>query len=160
MLFKSRITEEDLTIMTKLAQGHFEKVIIILKQLPRSMLLVFRFREFLSDSSSTYVPLEKRWNAVYFKNFHSRPIGNQFWTFFCSAIAGIHGHSHEFQSVDGGKLPTDSLVPSHGFQSVDGGKLPADSSPKDMDKLTSKLKTLHELDAITAERAKRTVSVS
>ena len=33
-------------------------------------------------------------------------------------------------------------------------------APKDMDKLTSKLKTLHELDAITAERAKRTVSVS
>ena len=42
MLFTSRVTEEDLTIMTKLAQGHFEKVIIILKQLPRSMLLVFR----------------------------------------------------------------------------------------------------------------------
>ena len=33
-------------------------------------------------------------------------------------------------------------------------------APKDMDKLTSKLKTLHELDAIAAERAKRTVSVS
>ena len=27
-----------------------------------------RFREFLSDSSSTYVRLEKRWNAVYFKS--------------------------------------------------------------------------------------------
>ena len=33
-------------------------------------------------------------------------------------------------------------------------------APKDMDKLTSKLKTLHELDAIAAERAKRTVSIS
>ena len=31
---------------------------------------------------------------------------------------------------------------------------------KDMDKLTSKLKTLHESDAIAAERAKRTVWVS
>ena len=27
-----------------------------------------RFREFLSDSSSTYVRLEKRWNAVYFNS--------------------------------------------------------------------------------------------
>ena len=42
MLFTSRVTDDDLEIMTKLAQGHFEKVIIILKQLPRSMLLVFR----------------------------------------------------------------------------------------------------------------------
>lgn len=42
MLFTSRVTDEDLEIMTKLAQGHFEKVIIILRQLPRSMLLVFR----------------------------------------------------------------------------------------------------------------------
>ena len=42
MLFTTRVTEEDMTIMTKLAQGHFEKVIIILRQLPRSMLLVFR----------------------------------------------------------------------------------------------------------------------
>ena len=33
-------------------------------------------------------------------------------------------------------------------------------APKDVDKLTSKLKTLHELDAIAAERAERTVSVS
>ena len=33
-------------------------------------------------------------------------------------------------------------------------------APNDMDKLTSKLKTLHELDAIAAERAKRTVLVS
>ena len=33
-------------------------------------------------------------------------------------------------------------------------------APKDMDKLTSKLKTLHELDAIAAEQAKRTVSIS
>ena len=33
-------------------------------------------------------------------------------------------------------------------------------TPNDIDKLTSKLKTLHELDAITAERAKRTVLVS
>ena len=40
MLFTLRVTEEDLTITTKLAEGHFEKV-IILKQLPRSMLLVF-----------------------------------------------------------------------------------------------------------------------
>ena len=29
-----------------------------------------------------------------------------------------------------------------------------------MDKLTSKFKTLHELDAIAAERAKRTVLIS
>ena len=42
MLFTLRVTEEDLTITTKLAEGHFEKV-IILKQLPRSMLLVFRY---------------------------------------------------------------------------------------------------------------------
>lgn len=42
MLFTTRVTEEDLAIMTKLAQGHFYKVITILKQLPRSMLLVFR----------------------------------------------------------------------------------------------------------------------
>ena len=33
-------------------------------------------------------------------------------------------------------------------------------APKDMDELTSKLKTLHELDAIAAERAKRMVSFS
>ena len=33
-------------------------------------------------------------------------------------------------------------------------------APKDMDKLTSKLKTLHELDAIVAQRTKRTVLVS
>ena len=33
-------------------------------------------------------------------------------------------------------------------------------APKDMDKLTSKLKTLHELDAIAAEQAKRMVSFS
>ena len=32
-------------------------------------------------------------------------------------------------------------------------------APKDMDKFTSKLKTLHELDAIATERAKRTVLV-
>ena len=31
---------------------------------------------------------------------------------------------------------------------------------KDVDKLKSKFRTLHELDAIAAERAKRTVSVS
>ena len=43
MLFTTRVTEEDLAIMTKLAQGHFYKVITILKQLPRSMLLVFRW---------------------------------------------------------------------------------------------------------------------
>ena len=42
MLFTSRVTDDDLEIMTKLARGHFEKVIIILKQLPKSMLLVFR----------------------------------------------------------------------------------------------------------------------
>ena len=42
MLFTTRVTEEDLSIMTKLAQGHFYKVINILKQLPKSMLLVFR----------------------------------------------------------------------------------------------------------------------
>ncbi|KAK3729584.1 hypothetical protein QZH41_017195 [Actinostola sp. cb2023] len=41
-LFTTQVTEEDFQIMTKLAQGHFEKVIIILKQLPRTMLLVFR----------------------------------------------------------------------------------------------------------------------
>ena len=40
-LFTLRVTEEDLTITTKLAEGHFEKV-IILKQLPQIMLLVFR----------------------------------------------------------------------------------------------------------------------
>ena len=50
-------------------------------------------------------------------------------------------------------------------QSVDGGKLllilqHLGRAPKDMDELTSKLKTLHELDAIAAERAKRTVSIS
>ena len=33
-------------------------------------------------------------------------------------------------------------------------------APKDVDKLTSKFKTLHELDAIAAERAERKVSVS
>ena len=33
-------------------------------------------------------------------------------------------------------------------------------APKDVDKLTSNFKTLHELDAIAAERAERTVSVS
>ena len=43
MLFTTRVTEEDLAIMTKLAQGHFYKVVTILKQLPRSMLLVFRW---------------------------------------------------------------------------------------------------------------------
>ena len=32
-------------------------------------------------------------------------------------------------------------------------------APKDMDKLTSKLKTLHELDAIVAQQTKRTVLV-
>ena len=42
MLFTTRVTEEDLAIMTKLARGHFYKVVTILKQLPRSMLLVFR----------------------------------------------------------------------------------------------------------------------
>ncbi|XP_048576838.1 uncharacterized aarF domain-containing protein kinase 5 isoform X2 [Nematostella vectensis] len=41
MLFTTQVTEEDFEIMTKLAQGHFERVITILKQLPRSMLLVF-----------------------------------------------------------------------------------------------------------------------
>ena len=44
MLFTTRVTEEDLSVMTKLAQGHFYKVINILKQLPKSMLLVFRWR--------------------------------------------------------------------------------------------------------------------
>ena len=34
MLFTSRVTREDLTITTKIAQGHFEIVIIILKQFP------------------------------------------------------------------------------------------------------------------------------
>ena len=43
MLFTTRVTEEDLAIMTKLARGHFYKVVTILKQLPRSMLLVFRW---------------------------------------------------------------------------------------------------------------------
>jgi len=41
-LFTTQVTEEDFEIMTKLAQGHFERVITILKQLPRTMLLVFR----------------------------------------------------------------------------------------------------------------------
>ena len=34
MLFTSRVTEEDLITMKKIAQGHFEIVIIILKQFP------------------------------------------------------------------------------------------------------------------------------
>ena len=33
-------------------------------------------------------------------------------------------------------------------------------APNDVDKLTSKFKTLHELDAIAAERAERKVYVS
>ncbi|CAH3042467.1 unnamed protein product [Pocillopora meandrina] len=104
MLFTLRVTEEDLTIMTKLAEGHFEKV-IILKQLPRSTLLVFR---------CGYITMGQILEN--FKDFHSQPIGHQFWTFFCSAISGIHGHIkhsiyHESQSVDGGKLPADSSVP-------------------------------------------------
>ncbi|XP_015763234.1 PREDICTED: uncharacterized aarF domain-containing protein kinase 5-like [Acropora digitifera] len=42
MLFATRVTEDDLILMTKLAKAHFDSVIVILKQLPRSMLLVFR----------------------------------------------------------------------------------------------------------------------
>ena len=42
MLFATKVTDEDLQIMTKLAQAHFERVVTILKQLPRTMLLVFR----------------------------------------------------------------------------------------------------------------------
>ena len=41
-LFTSRVTEEDLQIMTQLAQRHFDRVVVILKSLPRTMLLVFR----------------------------------------------------------------------------------------------------------------------
>ena len=50
MLFTTRVTEEDLAIMTKLARGHFYKVVTILKQLPRSMLLVFRWGRRSSQS--------------------------------------------------------------------------------------------------------------
>ena len=46
MLFTLGVTGEDLTIMTKLAKEHFKKVTIILKQLLRSMLLVFRCGKF------------------------------------------------------------------------------------------------------------------
>ena len=46
MLFTLGVTGEDLTIMTKLAKEHFKKVTITLKQLLRSMLLVFRCGKF------------------------------------------------------------------------------------------------------------------
>ena len=42
LLYTSRVTEQDLSIMTQLAQRHFDRVIVILKSLPRTMLLVFR----------------------------------------------------------------------------------------------------------------------
>ena len=45
MLFATRVTEDDLILMTKLAKAHFDSVIVILKQLPRSMLLVFRYNQ-------------------------------------------------------------------------------------------------------------------
>lgn len=45
MLFATRVTEDDLSLMTKLAKAHFDSVIVILKQLPRSMLLVFRYNQ-------------------------------------------------------------------------------------------------------------------
>ena len=46
MLFTLGVTGEDLTIMTKLAKEHFKKVTITLKQLLRSMPLVFRCGKF------------------------------------------------------------------------------------------------------------------
>ena len=42
MLFATKVTHDDLHIMTALARAHFDRVIAILKQLPRAMILVFR----------------------------------------------------------------------------------------------------------------------
>lgn len=153
MLFTSRVTEEDLTIMTKLAQGHFEKVIIILKQLPRSMLLVFR-----------------NLNTVRHINQELGEPVDRFVLMARCAIAGIHGHIKHSSLWSKMKTIFESYVLDVKIRAMSFRAWMVESylqilqylgrAPKDMDKLTSKLKTLHELDAIAAERAKRTVLVS
>lgn len=152
MLFTSRVTEEDLTIMTKLAQGHFEKVIIILKQLPRSMLLVFR-----------------NLNTVRHINQELGEPVDRFVLMARCAIAGIHGHIKHSSLWSKMKTIFESYVLDVKIRAMSFRAWMVESylqilqylgrAPKDMDKLTSKLKTLHELDAIAAERAKRTVLV-
>ncbi|KAJ7382323.1 putative aarF domain-containing protein kinase 5 [Desmophyllum pertusum] len=154
MLFTSRVTEDDLAIMTQLAQGHFEKVIIILKQLPRSMLLVFR-----------------NLNTVRAINQELGEPVDRFVLMARCAIAGVHGdikHNSVWSKV---KTSFESFVLDVRIRAMSFRAWMVETyirflqyvgrAPKDMDKLTSKLKTLHELDSIAAQRSDhRTVSFS
>jgi len=154
MLFTSRVTDEDLEIMTKLAQGHFEKVIIILRQLPRSMLLVFR-----------------NLNTVRAINQELGEPVDRFVLMARCAIAGVHGdikHNSMWSKV---KTSFESFVLDIRIRAMSFRAWMMETyirvlqylgrAPKDMDKLTSKLKTLHELDTIKAQRPNQgTVSFS
>lgn len=42
MLFHKKLTKEELNYMQKMAQDRFDKIIIALRNMPRSMLLVIR----------------------------------------------------------------------------------------------------------------------
>ncbi|XP_078367254.1 putative aarF domain-containing protein kinase 5 isoform X1 [Oculina patagonica] len=146
MLFTSRVTDDDLEIMTKLAQGHFEKVIIILRQLPRSMLLVFR-----------------NLNTVRAINQELGEPVDRFVLMARCAIAGVNGsikHNSIWSKV---KTSVELFVLDVRIRAMSFRAWMVETyikvlqylgrAPKDMNKLTSKLKTLHDLDAMAVQRS-------
>jgi len=154
MLFTTRVTEEDLTIMTKLAQRHFEKVVIILRQLPRSMLLVFR-------NLNTIRAINQELGE---------PVDRLVLMAKC-AIAGVHGDINNHGVWSKVKTYVESFVLETRIRAMSFRAWMVETYirvlqylgrvPKDMDKFTSKLKTLEELDTIAAESGpNRTVSFS
>lgn len=148
MLFTTRVTEEDLAIMTKLAQGHFYKVVTILKQLPRSMLLVFR-----------------NLNTVRAINQELGEPVDRFVLMAKCAIAGVHGDINNHGVLFKVKTFVESFVLETRIRIMSFRAWMVETyirvlqylgrAPKDLDNLTSKLKTLNELEFTVAEQTNR-----
>lgn len=145
MLFTTRVTEEDLNLMTKLAKAHFDSVIVILKQLPRSMLLVFR-----------------NLNTVRAVNHELGEPVDRFVLMAKCAIAGIHGDIKSRNLWIKFKIYAELFVLKARIRALSFRAWIVETyirvlqylgrAPEGMDKLTSKLKTLHDLDATAADR--------
>ncbi|XP_068713692.1 uncharacterized aarF domain-containing protein kinase 5-like [Montipora foliosa] len=145
MLFTTRVTEEDLNLMTKLAKAHFDSVIVILKQLPRSMLLVFR-----------------NLNTVRAVNHELGEPVDRFVLMAKCAIAGIHGDIKSRNLWIKFKIYAELLVLKARIRALSVRAWIVETyirvlqylgrAPEGMDEFTSKLKTLHDLDATAADR--------
>ncbi|XP_074615968.1 putative aarF domain-containing protein kinase 5 isoform X1 [Acropora palmata] len=146
MLFATRVTEDDLILMTKLAKAHFDSVIVILKQLPRSMLLVFRnlntvraISQELNDPVDRFVLMAK------------------------CAIAGTHGNIKSQSFWFKVKIYAESFILETRIRALSFRAWMVETyirvlqylgrAPEGVDKFTSKLKTLHDLDAAASKRS-------